>query len=232
MATIEPLRSHVSRTQMSRQQNPYEGRWNWWYSAIADAMIRNPSSSLGDIAKALNKHPNTISMIINTDMFQEYLARRKDLWRKDHDFAIVSKVTRVAELALDSVAEHLEKKRDQVQLPIAVEAMTSALDRLGYGPKQQAAVSVSVDNSSRSQTVVIQGVSASALEEARAALRLAETKRGEEYDGRLAGHPPLRLIEPASLGASDKDSGEDEDQKTLDLFAIDLGTSSPQTERK
>jgi IS30 family transposase len=189
-------------------------------------MIRRPSGAINEIAKELNKHPNTISMIINTDMFQEYLARRKDQWHKEHDFALMSKVTRVAELALDSVATHLETKRDQVPLPIAVEAMTSALDRLGYGPKTAPQVSVNVDNSSRSQTVVIEGVSANALEEARQALRIAEAKRGEEYDGRLARPPAPPLIEhelaPSSADrdkqppASNKEVVED--QGIFDLF--------------
>ena len=206
---IEPVRSHVTRAQVARQRNPYEGRWNWLYSSIADIMIRDPSIAQSDIALELNKAPNTISMIVNTDMFQEYLARRKEAWREKHDHAILSKLTRVAELSLDSVAEQFEKKKDQIPLPIAVEAMNSALDRLGYGPKQQAAVSVQVNqDNSRTQTVVVQGVSATALEEARAALRIAESKRAEEYDGRLT-------IESAPLEGAITDSGQE------DLFAID-----------
>jgi hypothetical protein len=220
--TIEPLRSHVTREQMSRQRNPYEGRWNWWYSSIADIMIRDPSIKMVDIALELNKAANTISMIVNTDMFQEYLARRKEAWRKEHDFTILSKVTRVAELSLDSVAEQLAKKKDQVPLPVAVEAMNSALDRLGYSPKTSPTVSVQVDNSSRSQTVVVQGVSASALEEARAALRVAESKRAEDYDGRLARHSAPKLIE-----ASNPDSGSEVDgeQGSLDFDLTNRGDS-------
>lgn len=173
-------------------------------------MIRDPSTKIQDIAAELAKSPNTISMIVNTDLFQEYLSRRKEQWRKEHDFAILSKVTRVAELSLDSVAEQFEKKKDQVPLGMAVEAMTSALDRLGYGPKQAPTVAVQVnDNSSRTQTVVVQGVGASALEEARAALRLAESKRAEDYDGRLARHPAPKLVEV--------DKGEDKDSPQLDL---------------
>lgn len=174
---------------------------------------------MAEIAIELGKAANTISMIVNTDLFKDYLARRKDAWRKEHDFAILSRVTRVAELSMDSAIEHLEKKKDQVPLAVAVEAMNSALDRLGYGPKTgpQVAVQVNTDNST-TQTVVVQGVSASALEEARAALRIAESKRAEEFDGRLARHPAPTLIEDTVI-TSKPDSGSEVDgsQGVLDL---------------
>lgn len=222
---LEPLKSSISRVQRRTQRNPYEGRWNWWYSAIADIMIRSPTTSIVEIAKELDKATNTISMIINTDLFKDYLARRKDQWRQDHDFKVLSKLTEVAELSLDSVAEQFRKKKDQVPLAIAVETMTSTLDRLGYGVKTQPQVAVNVNqNDNRTQTVVVQGVSATALEEARAALRLAESKRGEEYDGRLARHPAPQIAELALSGAHSRaspkaalDGGETaSDHETLD----------------
>lgn len=247
--TIEPARSQVGHAQARSQRNPYEGRWNWWYSSIADIMIRDPSVRMGDIATELGRAPNTISMIVNTDLFQEYLARRKEEWRKTHDFSIMAKMTEVAELALDSVAEQFKKKKDQIPLPIAVEAMTSALDRLGYGTKQQPAVSVQVnqDNSNRSQTVVVQGVSATALEEARAALRVAEGKRGEEFDSQLRNpaalaardqayglsrSPPPPLIEHET-GASPAPAipGSSKDDETLDLFAFTEHNSNSNKEK-
>jgi hypothetical protein len=230
---IEPVHSRVNAAQQARQRNPYEGRWNWWYSSIADIMIRDPSITKAAIALELDKSATTISFIVNTNLFQDYLAQRKEEWRKQHDHAILSKLTRVAELSLDSVAEHLEKKKDQVPLPVAVEAMTSALDRLGYGIKQQPAVSVQVNqDNSRTQTVVIEGVSATALEEARTALRVAEGKRALEYDakeppplggrdGRLIEHDQAPLgAEPAPLGASDNDSSEAQ----ADLFSGSQGS--------
>jgi hypothetical protein len=128
--SIEPRKLGSSRS------NAYVNRWNWWYSAIADWMIRNPDKRLQDCANDLGKHVNTISQIANTDMFREYLARRKQEWREHHDFAIVSKVTQVAEAGLDLLLEKLEKKRDQIPMQLVTEMTTSALDRLGYGPKQ------------------------------------------------------------------------------------------------
>lgn len=219
---FEPQRSSVGRAQGALQKNPYEGRWNWWYSSIADVMIRSPSFTKEEIALELRKHPHTISLIVNTDMFQDYLAQRKDAWRREHDFALVAGLTKVAELSIESAASFLEKKKDQVPLPVAVEAMNSALDRLGYGPKPTAQVAIQVNQDARAQTVIVQGVSASVLEEARQALRIAESKRAEEYD---STRPISRkaLVEPARP-ARVLDEGQ---QETLDLFAVDMGEETP-----
>lgn len=223
---VEPARSSVPRYQMAKQQNPYQGRWNWWYGAIADVMIEEPGLKVEEIAARLNKHAKTISLIMRTDLFQEFLAQRRAEYRAGHDFALQHGLTKVAKLALEAAAEHLEKKKDQVPLATSIEAMNSALDRLGYAPKTgpQVAVQVNNDNSSRTQTVLVEGVSASALEEARAALRLAETRRGQEFDG-LARHSSPALAQPErddQLTARGSASTSETKQLTLDLVAVEV----------
>lgn len=156
----------------------YGARWRYWYPAIADIMIRNPKASHPEIAKELGKHPNTISIIVHTDMFKEYFHQRREEWRKDHDHAIRAKMTDVGEAALDIVLEQLQSKRSQIPMKVALQAAESVLDRLGYAPVS--GPTVVVDNSvhdNRSQSVTVQGLSATDLEEARAALRRSEQMR-------------------------------------------------------
>lgn len=184
----------------SAPTNPYVGRWGWWYSAIADWMIRNPGRHLKDCALDLNKSANTISMIVNTDMFREYLARRKEEWRQNHDFAIISKVTAVAELSLDVLLEKMEKKRDQIPMNLVNEVATSALDRLGYGPRREPSVSVNVE---QNDNRVVVAVDAKALAEARDAMRLAEERRAHEsrlLESSIVGD--VKVVEPSSTLSS------------------------------
>lgn len=156
-------------------KNPYQGRWRWWYPGIADWIIRNPEGKLQDCAQELQKAYSTIAFIVRTDMFQEYLAQRRQQWQKDHDFTIVSKVTRVAEKSLDLLLDKMDKQADKIPMQLVTEVATSALDRLGYGPKAQgASVNVNVNNG---QQVVMMPISAAALEEARDAIREAEKKK-------------------------------------------------------
>lgn len=160
------------------QSNPFEGRWKWWYSAIADCMIRHPEWELRDIAKHLDKHPNTISLIARTDVFKTYLAQRKDEWKQTHDFSLASKLNDVAEKGLGAISDILDKQKDKVPMKFLQEVTLGALDRLGYAPNQTPGVQVNNYNAVTSQPVVVP-VPMAALEEARDALRLAERRRGE-----------------------------------------------------
>lgn len=155
--------------------NPYQGRWRWWYSAIADHMIRNPGCQIQDIAAALNKRPTTISMIINTDLFRTYLSQRKAAWTAEHDYALRSRLTEVAVKGLDIIKEVLDKKSDQIPLQRVAEITASSLDRLGYAPSSGPQVVVNTGAvDARTQTL---NVSSNVLLEAREKMRLVEQDR-------------------------------------------------------
>jgi hypothetical protein len=158
-------------------KNPYQGV-GVWYPGIADWIIRNPEGRLQDCAADLNKSYSTIAFIVRTDMFQEYLAQRRQAWQKDHDFSIIAKVTRVAEKSLDLLIDKMDKQADKIPMQLITEVATSSLDRLGYGPKAAGpSVNVNVNNG---QQVVMMPISAAALEEARDAIREAEKKKALE----------------------------------------------------
>lgn len=155
--------------------NTYANRWRWWYPAIADWLLRNPGGRTQDCAKELGKHANTISMIMNTDLFRDYMAQRRRDWTALHDDAIRHKLTRVAETSLDILHDSLEKKRDQIPISTLRDIGTSALDRLGYSPNK-AAPAVGVVNVQSGPTFVLP-VNTDALREAQEAIRLAEARR-------------------------------------------------------
>jgi hypothetical protein len=174
-------------------KNPYENRWRWWYPAIADWMLRNPGRPMKDCAAELGKAENTIYMIAGTDMFRDYLAKRRAMYREQHDFALVSKVTQVAEASLDLILDRLDKKRDAVPMDL--------LDRLGYGAKPAPMVQINTSVDNRHVTVP---VSLDALAEARATLRRAEAVRAVEEESRP------RLPSPDfDLGAGETDEADE-----------------------
>lgn len=197
MSFREPALSHSFANPGGRTtQNPAEGRWRWWYSSIADWMIRNPDKPLRDCAKELNKAPQTIYMIVNTDLFKTYLQKRKESYASDHDFMLRSKLTDVASESLDIVLEKLKAKKDQIPMTTLVELTTGALDRLGYAPKATPAVNVNLQQNDNRTQIAVVGVTPAALEEAREALRRAEQLHRPEPTSELL--PPLEAAEPRS----------------------------------
>lgn len=161
----------LTRTH-SGHRGATENRWRWWYSAISDLMIRHPDWTQQEIATKLNKHPNTISMIVGTDLFKEFLAQRKAAWMEDHDHALRSRLTEVATEGLDIVLEQLRTKKSAVPLQAALKITESALDRLGYAPSNGPQVVVNNAPDNRQQTLV--ALTPADLEAARQAMRMAE----------------------------------------------------------
>jgi hypothetical protein len=192
MTIAEPA---LART---KQGPHWEGRWRWWYSSIADHMIRNPGTTFTEIAAALNKNPNTISAITGTDMFREYLARRKQEFQREHDYAIRAKLTGVAEASLDIMLSQLQKKGEQIPMQRLENVVSMTLDRLGYAPASTPSVVVNNNTDARTQTVAIQGLTPLALEEARQALRLAELRHSGSS---LSMSAPLDPVDIESPGA-------------------------------
>ena len=74
------------------------------------------------------------------------------------------------------MATALEKKRENVPLPLLSEIVNSALDRLGYSPKKEPTTAVQVNVNSQQ---VVAPVSAEALGAARETLRLVEQRKLE-----------------------------------------------------
>jgi hypothetical protein len=202
----------------------YNGRWMWWYSAIADELIANPDLSVAEIAKKLNRHPNTIGQIMKSDMFVEYYSRRKQAFHALHDHRIRSRMTDVATEGLDAILTTLKQKKDQIPLRQLESITTSVLDRLGYGTQTAApsvVVNQTVDN--RQQSVVLpSGVTASDLEEARMALRQAEARRAGSA---TLSHPAV--IDATSLPLADLEAGLGSDGSSSEaevLEAVPVGS--------
>ncbi len=175
LAVFESLTGNRTTTK----PNAYEGRFRWWYTAIADLMIAEPHLRQEEIAFRLNRHPNTINMIVNTDLFRTYLSHRKAQFREQSNEVLTSKMTAVATGALDLILERMEKKRDQIPFQSLESLSGSMLDKLGYGVTP-VGVQINQTNSFQqndNRSVVI-SASPQALEEARQALRLAEARRG------------------------------------------------------
>lgn len=184
---------------MHIQKQQYNRRFLWWYNAISDLMISSPELKMREIADRLKRHPNTISLIMGSDMFKEFHAQRLAEWRRRHDTLLLNKLTQVGEKALDNLLSQLETKKDKVPIGMVHEIATGALDRLGYAPKTSP--QITIDQRDQSQKVVIQGITASDLEEARNAMRIAqERSRGSSF--------ALEMLPPLSQGVDGSEEAD------------------------
>ena len=194
--SLATIGAPIARGERIYGQEPAAKTWRHWYASIADLMIVQPGITYKDIAERLGKHPNTVGMIVQTDAFRTYFAARRNAFETDIDSTIKNKLSRVAEKALDGILDHMDRKRDSVPIGQLTGLATSALDRLGYGPKPSAAVQIN-NNVSATNTSV--AVPASTLLEARE--RLRQNEQGFAEPPRAAASIGQSVLEPPKVAA-------------------------------
>ena len=180
--------------------NPYNGRWRWWYDAIADLLIARPDLSIQEIATRLGKHPNTIGAIMKADTFRSYLALRKQEYKAKLDDRILGKTAEIAALGLELIHESLSKRRDAVPLQMLVETTGDALDRLGFGAQKTPTVLID-QRGGTNNNVVLPQITQAELLEAQGALRRAENAKlvnGAAQSDTLIEHQSQHQMDEAS----------------------------------
>jgi len=97
--------------------------------AIADWLAANPDASLRDCAAAFGLSPVTITNLVHTDAFQEYLARRRDV-AFQHVLTLRDKIVGLSHDALSRLHEKIQCEEDPQLLLQCADKM---LSKLGYG---------------------------------------------------------------------------------------------------
>jgi hypothetical protein len=140
--------------------------------AIIDLLLADASLTQNEIAIRLERHPATVGMIMNSDLFRARYEQRRGAQSLALQEAINTRLSRVAFLALELTEEILAEERTAVPLPALVDVADKALARLGYGPKMAANPAVVMINN---RTSVVAPVTPEQLQAARQ--KLIEAQR-------------------------------------------------------
>ncbi len=144
-------------------------KMRWWYEALADFMLANPTALQNDIARHFGRTASTISIVINTDSFKAYFRQRRAAFQSDLSEGVKQKLMNVADVSLDMMLEKLEKKKDSIPLDMLLKTNESVLKALGYGQSANgSAVQVNVNTTN---PTVSPSVTLADLEAARVAFR-------------------------------------------------------------
>lgn len=140
-------------------------QWAWWYDAIIDRMLANPTITKKELAEELGVSPQWVGAVTNSDMFkQKYDERRKRLGEA-LDQRIGDQLTQVASKSLELVYERLEQdSQKRIKFSDLKDLSDMSLNRLGYGPSAQGNGQVNVQ-------VNVGGASREALQQAREGIR-------------------------------------------------------------
>lgn len=108
---------------------------SWWHESIVDWMVMNPDQSLAACAISFNVSPPWLSRIINSGVFKERLAHRRESHSDNISHTLIEKIQGLAELGIEALTERIATERDTIPLPELRAASELALNAMGYSPK-------------------------------------------------------------------------------------------------
>lgn len=154
---------------VSFAQPTRELRLKLWQEALIDLLVQKPGMKIKELAAAIGKRPDTVSMILRSNMFQARLALRRDEHSRLVSYTLIAKQQGLVENVLDQLKDKLEE--NAVTKKISARDLSDIagemLDRIGLGARPaDVVVNTSVQNNTTSVTV-----SGDALMRARAKLR-------------------------------------------------------------
>lgn len=110
-------------------------RFAYWYDAIIEWMLLNPSGTIAGCAKALGRQEKTLYLVVNSDIFKTRYEQRRREYLQHISEGLLVQTARVASKAL----VEMEKRLDNVPEKISTDTLSSTIDgtleRLGYGGK-------------------------------------------------------------------------------------------------
>src|SRR6266540_5183491 len=92
-------------------------RLHYWYDAIIDLLLVEPTLTQKDIAIRLERHPATVGMIMNSDLFRARYEQRRGTQSAALTQAINTRLSRVALQALELTEEILTEEQTAIPLP-------------------------------------------------------------------------------------------------------------------
>ena len=143
----------------------------WWHERLADLLIAHPHLLLGDIAKMLNVTPVWLSIVKNSDVFQDYWRERSRAHSDAVTQDIKAKAFSVVDFALTELNDRLAEPAKRMVMPVEqlLDITDITMKRFNYGA-DKAAPQTQVN-------LVFPGlVNPEQLQEARARMREQEAK--------------------------------------------------------
>jgi hypothetical protein len=129
----------ANATEASRAIEPT--RLRPWHEMVADMLIADPNLSQREIARRLGRSEYWMSIVCNSDAFQDYLARRKEEFIDPILQATVEdRLSAVANRSMDEFLRRMDLAPGSVTNDQLIRATEVSTKSLGMGPQTKAPV--------------------------------------------------------------------------------------------
>lgn len=108
-------------------------KFRFWYDDIIDWLLANPGGSHKACAEALGRSPQSVNMIIASDMFKARWAERRGELNTMYAEAVALKTAKVGMLALNVLEDKLTNQPKTIPAGTVADIAKQSLEALGFG---------------------------------------------------------------------------------------------------
>lgn len=123
-------------TELTRSLEPTKLRP--WHEMVADMLIANPNLTQREIAKRLDRSEYWLSIVVNSDAFQDYLARRKEEFIDPVlQASVEDRLSAVANRSMDEFLRRMDVAPGSISNDSLLRATEISTKGLGMGPQSK-----------------------------------------------------------------------------------------------
>lgn len=108
---------------------------NWWHEAVIDWQLEYPHLKLYDCARHFGVTQSWLSVVINSDVFKELWAIRRENHSSYISSSLIDKTQALAHLTVETITEKIEKEKDNLSLSALKDTADTVFRALGYSPR-------------------------------------------------------------------------------------------------
>ena len=145
-----------------------------WHEELLEFLLAHPRASLAEISIYFNATPSWISIVKNSDAFQEMWAQRRNEHFNRVSINVSERITALAEVTVDALTVKMEKaiQTDTATIDQLKEVGDMALKALGFGAKHNN--SISIQNNATTANVFVDKATLERAREARRSIQRDE----------------------------------------------------------
>lgn len=145
-----------------------------WHEELMDFMLAQPRAGLKETSEYFGVSMSWLSVVKNSDAFKDAWEKRRENHSSAVSVSLVQRVEALAEVALETMTQKLEREGESIGLSTLREVSETALRSLGFGMRESPRGGQTAQSITNNNMIVVDRETLARARDARARMQLGE----------------------------------------------------------
>jgi len=145
-----------------------------WHEELMDFMLAQPRAGLKETSEYFGVSMSWLSVVKNSDAFKDAWEKRRENHSSAVSVSLVQRVEALAEVALETMTQKLEREGESIGLSTLREVSETALRSLGFGMRESPRAGQNAQTITNNNMIVVDRETLARARDARARMQLGE----------------------------------------------------------